>query len=106
MRVRKGDTVEVIAGEDRGRRATVLRVMPSKNKVLVEGVNEVYKHLRRDRRNPQGGRLQKEAPIDLSKVQPVCPKCNRGVRVGVAVRDNGKKVRVCRSCQSEIGKAS
>ena len=106
MRVRKGDLVEVMAGDDRGKKAAVLRILTRKNKVLVEGVNQVYKHLRRDRKNPQGGRLQKEAPIAISNVLPVCPKCNKGVRIGYQVKEDGKKVRVCRSCKSEIGKAS
>lgn len=102
MHVHKGDTVEVIAGNDRGKRATVMRAMPAKNQVVVEGVNQVYKHLRRDRRNPQGGRLQKEAPIDASNVLPVCPACDAGVRVGYRVKDNGTKVRICAKCKAEL----
>ena len=104
MRVLKGDLVEVITGEDRGKKASVLRILPRKDKIVVEGVNQVYKHLRRDRKNPQGGRLQKEAAIPLSNVLPVCPKCDRGVRVGFQTKEDGKKVRVCRSCKTEVGK--
>lgn len=103
MHVRRGDVVEVIAGNDRGKRAKVMRVNRKKNQLLAEGVNQVYKHLRRDRKNPQGGRLQKEAPIDISNVQLVCTKCDRGVRIGMRVNKDGKKVRFCRKCQSELG---
>ena len=106
MHIRKGDLVEVIAGEGRGKKAAVRRVLVSKGQVVVEGVNQVYKHLRRDRKNPQGGRLQKEAPIDASNVMLVCPKCSRGVRVGRQIKDDGSKVRVCKSCKAELGKAS
>ena len=105
MRIHKGDLVEVITGEDRGKKAAVLRVLSRKNQVLVEGLNQVYKHMRRSRKNPQGGRLQKEAPLDMSNVLPVCSKCNRGVRVGYQKKDDGQKVRVCRVCKTELGKA-
>ena len=74
MNIRKGDVGEVIAGNDRGKRATVMEVNPRRNQLVVEGVNQVHKHLRRDRRNPQGGRLQKEAPVDASNVLLVCSR--------------------------------
>jgi large subunit ribosomal protein L24 len=106
MHIRKGDLVEVISGVARGKKATVRRVLPKKRQVVVEGVNQVYKHLRRDRKNPQGGRLQKEAPMDASNVLLVCPKCNRGVRTGRLVKPDGTKVRVCKRCQGELGKIS
>ena len=85
MHIRKDDQVEVIAGDDKGtpterRFAKVLRVLPARNKIVVEGVNRVYKHMRPSSKNPQGGRLSKEMPIDVSNVMLVCPKCNRGVR--------------------------
>jgi large subunit ribosomal protein L24 len=105
MKIRKGDLVEVVAGADRGRRASVMRVIHKKNQVVVEGVHQVYKHLRRDRKNPQGGRLQKEAPIDASNVLVVCAKCDAGVRVGYRVNEDGTKVRVCKKCQAQIGAA-
>ena len=85
MYIRKDDQVEVIAGDDKGdpedrKIAKVLRVLPARNKIVVEGVNRVYKHLRPSQKNPQGGRLSKEMPIDVSNVLLFCPKCNRGVR--------------------------
>jgi large subunit ribosomal protein L24 len=80
-RVRKDDIVEVIAGDHKGARGKVLRVIRDKNRVVVEGVNMVYRHVRRSRQHPQGGRIRKEAPIHLSNVQPVDPKTGKGTRV-------------------------
>ena len=103
MHVRRDDTVEVIAGDDKGVRARVLRVDAKKSVAIVEGVNRVYKHLRRSRKNPQGGRLEIEAPVTLSNLQVVCSKCDRGVRVGVRTQDDGKKHRLCRRCGADLG---
>lgn len=80
-RIRRNDEVIVIAGAHKGERGKVLRVDPGKDLVVVEGVNMVYRHVRPSRRNPQGGRLRKEAPIHISNVQPVDSKTNRGARV-------------------------
>ena len=80
-RIRKDDMVVVIAGDHKGARGKVLRVIPEKQRVLVEGVNMVYRHVRKSQRNPQGGRIQKEAPLHLSNVMPLDPKADRGVRV-------------------------
>ena len=106
MHIRKGDLVEVISGEDRGKRANVIRAIPKDEQVVVEKINVVYRHLRRSRKHPQGGRLEVEAPIDACKVLLVCPSCNRGVRTGRLVKDDGTKVRVCRKCKKELGKVS
>ncbi len=103
-RVKKGDTVEVIAGDDRGVRGTVLRVIPKKQRVVVSGVNLVIKHQRAQRAGRsqmQGGRIQFEAPIHWSNVMPVCPHCDRPTRVGYQVVD-GRKVRICRRCGEAI----
>ena len=108
MHIRKDDQVEVIAGDDKGtasdrRIAKVLRVLPERNKIVVEGVNRVYKHLRPSQKNPQGGRLSKEMPIDVSNVLLFCSKCNRGVRIGHRFTDDGQKQRYCKSCGIEPG---
>ena len=73
-RVRKDDMVEVISGDHRGAKGKVLRILVSRNRVVIEGVNMVHRHVRRSRKHPQGGRIQKEAAIHLSNVQPVDPK--------------------------------
>jgi large subunit ribosomal protein L24 len=78
MHIRTNDIVQLIAGEDRGIRAKVLKIVPKSGKIVVEGVNRVYKHMKRSQKNPQGGRLSKEMPIDASNVMLFCPTCNRG----------------------------
>src|SRR6476661_4185796 len=99
MIIRKDDTVQVITGDDAGTTARVLRVLPDANKVVVEGVNRVYRHLKPSRRNPQGGRLSKEMPISASNVLVYCPSCRKGVRVGKQVGADGRKQRMCKKCK-------
>lgn len=103
MHIKKDDIVVVIAGDDKDVRAKVLRIDRDAGKVVVEGVNRVYKHVRRSQRNPQGGRLNKEMPVQISNVLLVCPKCNRGVRTGAKFEPNGGKIRFCRSCGESLG---
>ncbi|HEV3165135.1 MAG TPA: 50S ribosomal protein L24 [Isosphaeraceae bacterium] len=108
MLIRKDDMVEVITGDDKGtpghrRVAKVLRVLPEKNKIVVEGVNRVYKHLKPSQKNQQGGRLSKEMPIAVSNVMLYCSTCNRGVRVGRRFASNGQKQRFCRTCSASLG---
>src|SRR5947209_17087845 len=93
MHVKKDDLVEVIAGDDAapGRTHRVLRVLPEANKVVVEGINRVYKHVKPNRRNPQGGRLSKEMPLDVSNVMLIDPQTNQPTRVGVRYLDDGSK---------------
>ncbi len=103
MHIRRDDMAEVIAGDDKGVRARVLSVDVGRGRAIVEGVNRVHKHLRRSRKNPQGGRLEIEAPVRLSNLLVVCSKCDRGVRVGARTDENGKKFRVCRRCGADLG---
>src|ERR1043166_8086628 len=88
-KVRKGDRVEVIAGDHKGEMGKVLRVITDRNLVVVEGVNLVYRHVRPSRKNPQGGRIRKEAPLQISNVLPVDPKTNRGSRVRFEIERDG-----------------
>jgi large subunit ribosomal protein L24 len=108
MHVRKDDMVQVMTGDDaeKGRARRVLRVLPDVNKVVVEGVNRVYKHVKPNRRNPQGGRLSKEMPISASNVQLWCPTCKRGVRVGKRYTADGRKERFCKKCGTALGALS
>jgi large subunit ribosomal protein L24 len=99
--IRKDDVVEVVAGDDKGARGKVLRVLRAKNQVVVEGVNRVYRHLKPSKRNPQGGRLSKEMPVDASNVMLVCPSCGKLARVGYKIEDK-KKVRVCKKCNATV----
>jgi len=103
MHVKMNDTVEVITGDDRGTRGKVLKVDHAAGKVTVEGVNRVYKHVRRSQRNPQGGRLSREMPIEVSNVLLVCVRCGKAARTGVRYMDDGSKQRYCKSCGAENG---
>ena len=90
---------------DRGDKARVLSVNPQTGKVIVEGVNYRYKHVRRSMENPRGGRVQIEGVIDISNVLPYCSKCDRGVRVKITRTEDGKKARACAYCGEIIGQA-
>jgi large subunit ribosomal protein L24 len=92
-RVRKDDIVEVISGDNKGAQGKVLKVFNDKQRVLVEGVNVVYRHVRRSRQHPQGGRIRREAPIHMSNVQPIDPKTGQGTRVRFKVeRDRAGRI--------------
>lgn len=101
MRVKKGDTVVVIAGKDKGKKGTVTKVFTKTNKILVEGVNVITKHQKPTAVNPQGGIINKEAPIHISNVMPVDPETGKGTRVRFEVKD-GQKVRVSVKSGKEI----
>ena len=106
MKIKVDDTVEVVAGDDRGQRGRVLTVDHQAGKLIVEGINLVYKHVRRSQRNPQGGRLSKEMPVRVSNVMLVCEKCNNRARVGLRFEKDGSKVRFCKKCGTTIGQVS
>jgi len=101
--VKRDDMVEVIAGDDKGKQGRVLRVLPERDKVVVEGVNQIYRHLKPSRKNPQGGRVQKESPIHISNVLPVSPKTGSGTRVGFRATDGGGKERFGKKCGTSLG---
>lgn len=101
--VRKGDMVQVIAGNDKGKVGEVLSVDPIRDKVLVQGVNRVFKHLRPSRQHPQGGRIQKEMPIDISNILPVDPKTNQPTRVGFRTTKDGSKERFAKKSGESLG---
>ncbi|MBX3425871.1 MAG: 50S ribosomal protein L24 [Pirellulales bacterium] len=106
MFIRTGDNVQVIAGADRGTVSRVIQVDRAAGKALVEGVNRVYKHVRRSQKHPQGGRLSKEMPINLSNVAFVCSSCNTAVRLGSRFLDDGSKERFCKKCGASAGQIS
>lgn len=102
VHVRKGDTALVIAGKNAGKKGKVLRVIPNDSKVVVEGVNVVKRHTRPTQKLPQGGIMQKEAPIHSSNVMLFCSKCNSPTRVGKKILENDEKIRVCKKCGETI----
>lgn len=105
MKIKANDMVEVIQGNDRGMRGTVRIAFPKKNKVIVEGVNIVIKHQRpipAGRQQTPGGRIELEAPIDVSNLMLVCPSCQDRTRVGYTNMEGGRKIRVCKKCKAQI----
>ena len=93
-RLKSGDLVEVVSGAEKGKRGKVLRVDRSSRRITVQGVNMVYKHLRKSQKHPQGGRIQLEAALDVSNVLLVDPKSGKPTRIRMKVDGDGKKVRV------------
>jgi len=104
MRIKRGDTVQVIAGKDRGKTGKVLRVYPNEQRVLVESVNFIMRHTRPTRTSVQGGVVQKEAPLHASNVVLVCSRCGQPARVSRRRLDDGRRVRVCKKCDEVIDK--
>ncbi|MCL2009241.1 MAG: 50S ribosomal protein L24 [Synergistaceae bacterium] len=105
MRIKKNDQVRVISGKNKGKEGKILRRIPSKDMVVVEGVNMVSRHVRPSQKNPQSGIIKQEAPIYAAKVMLVCPQCGAATRVGSSFLESGKKVRVCRKCSEIIDRA-
>ena len=101
MNVKKGDTVIVLSGKDKGKQGKVLGTVPGSLKVVVEGINMVTCHVKPRRQGEEGGIVKREAAIYASKVQVVCPKCDKGTRVAYEIKD-GKKVRVCKHCGAAL----
>ena len=111
MHLKTNDIVEIISGDDRTRagnvsKGKVLSIDRDAGKVVVEGVNRVYKHVRRSQKNPQGGRLSKEMPIRISNVLLFCSRCGKGVRTGARLAKNGTKERFCKKCGTSLGEIS
>jgi large subunit ribosomal protein L24 len=100
--VKKSDMVMVIAGKEKGKSGKILKVLPKKNRVVVEKVNFVKRHSKPSGKTRQGGIIQKEAPIHVSNVLLLCPKCNQGIRTGRRLLENNKKALVCKKCGEQI----
>jgi large subunit ribosomal protein L24 len=104
IHVRRGDTVGVITGRERGKRGKVLRILTAKGRVLVEHVNMIKKHQRPTQKLRQGGIIEREGPLALSNVLVICGRCDKPSRTGVKVLADQRKVRVCRRCGESIDK--
>ena len=102
MKVHKGDTVLVIAGKDKGKSGKVLRLIPKKDRVLVEKINMVKRHMKPSQQARQGGILEKQSPIHVSNLMLICSKCTDPTRVGYKVLDDNRKVRFCKKCEEVI----
>ena len=101
MNIIKNDKVVVLSGKDKGKKGKVLEAMPAAAKVIVEGVNVATCHVKPRKQGDEGGIIRREIPMYASKVQLVCPKCDKGTRVGHKIED-GKKVRICKKCGATI----
>ena len=101
MNVKKGDTVVVLSGKDRGKQGKVLGTVPADGKVVVEGINMVTCHVKPRKQGETGGIVKREAALAACKVQVVCPKCSKATRVSYKI-ENGKKTRVCKNCGAEL----
>jgi large subunit ribosomal protein L24 len=102
MRIHKGDTVLVLTGKDKGKKAEVVRAMPARHTVILEGVNVAKRHAKPTRATQQGGIIDKFMPVHVSNVALVCKSCDGPTRVGYRVTDGGEKVRICKKCEAEL----
>jgi large subunit ribosomal protein L24 len=102
MKIKRNDIVKVMAGKDKHKTGKVLKIFPTKNKALVEGVNYLKKHSRKSQDNPQGGIVQKESPINISNLAIICTRCGNPSRIKFSVLPDKTKVRVCSSCKETI----
>jgi large subunit ribosomal protein L24 len=102
FKIKKGDTVAVIAGKDKGKEGKVTQILAKENRIVVEGVNISFKHLRAKQSGQGGQKIQFFAPIEISNVQLLCPKCKKNSRVGIQLTDDKKRVRICKKCQTAI----
>lgn len=102
--VKKDDMVKIIAGKEKGKTGKVLRVFPAKGRVVVESLNVVKRHTRPTQFNPEGGIVEKEAPLSVSNVMLVCSSCDEAARTGVRVLEDGSKARYCKKCNEIVDK--
>ncbi len=104
LNVKKGDTVVVLSGKDKGKQGKIIQAIPKKAQVIVEEVNKVKRHTKPSLKAPQGGIIQKEMPLNVCKVQLVCPACNKPTRIAHKSVD-GKNLRVCKKCGEVVDSA-
>ena len=104
LHVKKNDMVKVIAGKNQGKSGKILRVFPDKSRIVVEGLNIIKRHTRPNQLNPEGGIVEKEAPLSISNVMLVCGSCNQATRTGVRLLEDGSKTRYCKKCNESVDK--
>ena len=100
--IKKNDTVQVITGDEKGKTGRVIAIQKEKNRVLVERLNMIKKHMKPNKNQTQGGIIEKEGPIQRSNVMLVCSKCSKPTRINHNILENGKKIRVCKKCREVI----
>lgn len=102
LKIKKGDTVKIMSGKDKSKQGKVGQVLPNMNKLVVEGCNKLVKHLKKKKQGEKGQKVEFDAPLNISNVQLICPKCSKITRIGFKILDNKKKVRMCRKCKEII----
>ncbi len=102
MGIKKDDQVVVISGKEKGKQGRVLSVLPKKQRLIIEKVNIIKRHMKPSRRYTQGGIIEKEGPIHISNVMLLCPRCNKPTRIGNQILEDGRKLRVCKKCKEVI----
>lgn len=101
MKIKKGDKIKVITGKDKGRDGVVAKTYRKQNKVLVTGINQYKKHIKKNEKMPKGGVVELPRPLSSSKVMLICPKCSKLTKIGYQIKNN-KKSRICKKCESVI----
>ena len=102
MKIKNNDNIKVMAGKDKGKTGKVLKILPSQNKAIVEGINYIKRHAKRTQQNPQGGIVQKELPVNISSLAVICARCSKPKRIGFSILTDGTKARYCKKCQEVI----
>ena len=103
LSIKKNDTVLVVTGKEKGKKGRVISVEPKKDKILIERINIIKRHMKPSKKYSQGGIIEKEAPLHISNVMLVCSKCDKPTRIGNTVLSDGKKARICKKCKEVIG---
>jgi large subunit ribosomal protein L24 len=103
LSIKKNDTVLVVTGKEKGKKGRVISVEPKKDKILIERINIIKRHMKPSKKYSQGGIIEKEAPLHISNVMLVCSKCGKPTRIGSTVLSDGKKARICKKCKEVIG---
>ncbi len=104
VEIRKGDRVVILAGKEKGKHGKILRVLPKKERVVVEGLNLIKKAVKPTQKNPQGGIIDNEGSVNVSNVMLLCPSCDEPSRIKHQINAQGKSIRVCRKCEAEMDK--
>ena len=102
LKVKKGDTVKILSGNDKGKTGEVIEIMPTSEKIMVKGINIRKKHVKPRKQGEEGGIIQLECAIHISKVSVVCPKCSKPTRIGIKMDKDNNKIRFCKKCGAEI----
>ncbi len=103
LSIKKNDTVLIVTGKEKGKKGRVISVEPKKDKILIERINIIKRHMKPSKKYSQGGIIEKEAPLHISNVMLVCSKCDKPTRIGNTVLSDGKKARICKKCKEVIG---